>query len=58
MNRQGILNSSIRHKIAHLFGWNTGHVVSEISDGYIWIGFKCETCGCVQGRYPTKRIQQ
>jgi hypothetical protein len=43
---------NLRHRIAHLFGWNYGHVVSAISDGYIWVGFQCETCGCISGRYP------
>ncbi len=38
----------IIHKIAHLFGWNYGHVVSWREGDQIYISFKCQHCGKVE----------
>jgi hypothetical protein len=43
----------LRHRIAHLFGWNYGSVVSwwqDEGDKYVaYIGFQCSACGEVTG---------
>lgn len=45
----------IRHKIAHWFGWNTGHVISgQIDEDRFYIAFKCEICGKISGRVEIK----
>lgn len=44
---------TLRHRIAHLFGWNYGSVVSwwqEDGNKYVaYIGFQCSVCGEVTG---------
>ena len=41
---------TLKHRIAHLFGWNLGMVVSWWGDdGCAYIGFQCATCGKVSG---------
>jgi hypothetical protein len=36
------------HAIAHLFGWNTGRVVSASDRRQnLWMAFRCSTCGRV-----------
>lgn len=41
---------SIRHRIAHLLGWNYGRVESwRMDNGEAYIGFRCTTCGDVSG---------
>ena len=37
------------HRITHLFGWNTGRVVSWWDDTRLMIGFRCDGCGDIQG---------
>ena len=45
------------HWLAHLFGWNTGKVVSAIDKhGWVWIAFQCDTCGKLSGKHPTKNV--
>ena len=40
----------MRHWFAHLFGWNTGFVVSLVVDGgKHYIGFKCNDCELITG---------
>ena len=47
---------NIRHWLAHFFGMYTGLVVAEWhTDGYLWVGFQCGTCGGVSGAYRTKK---
>lgn len=33
--------------------WCPGGVVSGIHDGWIWIGWRCATCGKVKGYEPS-----
>lgn len=32
-------------RIAHFFGWNTGHVVTFWINRRLYVGFKCDHCG-------------
>lgn len=44
--------TTLRHRIAHLIGWNYGYVTSwRMDTGEPYIGFRCATCGRVNG-YP------
>lgn len=39
------------HGAAHLFGWNTGVVVSTYDKhGNLWMAFRCSGCGRVTGK--------
>lgn len=40
------------HHIVHALGMSTGHVVSVIWKGTIWVGFRCDHCGKVLGKHP------
>lgn len=37
------------HWVAHKFGWNFGRVYTELRGNDVWIGFKCDGCGEIQG---------
>ena len=40
------------HKIKHLFGWNTGRVVSAIDEqGKVGTAFQCDECGAITGSH-------
>jgi hypothetical protein len=42
------MNARVIHAIAHLFGWNTGYVVSTYDrQQNLWMAFRCSTCGRV-----------
>lgn len=42
------------HKLAHLFRWNKGYIVSTTDrQNIIWIGFKCLKCGKISGIHPS-----
>jgi len=36
------------HLIAHLTGWNYGHVVTWHEGDKLMVGFKCDGCGFVE----------
>lgn len=40
---------NILHKLAHMTGQNLGEVVSKTEDGKIFVGFRCDECGEVDG---------
>lgn len=45
---------AVRHRLAHWLGWHLGRVVSALDrNGTIWIGFRCGTCGKVNGIHAT-----
>ena len=33
------------HLVKHIFGWNTGSVVTFWLDDELYVGFKCDECG-------------
>lgn len=39
------------HRLAHLFGTNTGRVYSwmDSDTGHMMIGFRCDRCGTIEG---------
>jgi len=42
----------VPHRIAHLFGWNVGIVVTKLDEcGNVWVAFKCHGCGQISGRH-------
>ena len=47
----------IFHRIAHLFQWNTGKVVSwwkpNTQTPVLMIGFQCDGCGEIQGAHES-----
>jgi len=51
--------SKLLHLFAHLFGINTGMVISKHdADGNLWIGFQCSTCGAISGTLKAAWEQQ
>lgn len=42
------------HKLAHLFGWNTGHAYSWWDGDRLMMGFKCHGCGSIEGIHECK----
>ena len=39
------------HRLAHLLGWQRGHVVSAYDRrGNLWMAFRCELCGRVSDK--------
>ncbi len=50
---------SIRHMMAHWFGWNTGHVITKYdNEGNLWVGFKCSECGCISSACMAKTFKE
>jgi len=43
-------------RLRHRLGWNRGSITTEIRDGDIWIGFKCE-CGAVHHWHKSMRLR-
>lgn len=43
-------------RLRHRLGWNRGSITTEIRDGDIWIGFKCE-CGEVHHWHKSTRLR-
>lgn len=44
------------HRLVHLTGLFSGHVVAEWhTDGWLWVGFRCGTCGEVSSAHRTER---
>lgn len=37
------------HRLRHLIGWYYGQVYTWYDDNILMIGFKCDTCGCIDG---------
>ena len=44
------------HKISHLLKRNKGKIYSEIKNGKVFIGFKCETCGRIEGFHNVENV--
>lgn len=41
---------TLRHRVAHWFGWNLGNVESwRMDNGEPYIGFRCATCRRIFG---------
>ena len=45
------------HRLAHWLHWQRGRVVAASSNGVVWIGFRCATCGKLSSVAPTWRCQ-
>lgn len=45
---------TIKHKVYHMLGWNTGHVVAFWCDDTLFIGFQCDHCKRINDAFPTK----
>lgn len=39
---------SILHRLAHLFGWNVGHIVPFRLDEHSYMGLQCDRCGDIE----------
>lgn len=47
------------HRLSHWLGWNYGQVITWVKDDFIWVGFRCDTCGAIQHAESTgKRALQ
>lgn len=42
----------MKHRIAHLLGWNLGRVKSFYIEDKLWVGFRCNTCGSIDHALP------
>ena len=42
----------IFHYITHLFGWNSGKVITKLDkEGNVWVAFQCSKCGKIEGAH-------
>lgn len=46
---------NLLHRISHLFGWNRGEIITQWWRGEIWVGYRCNICGQVDGAHPAPR---
>ena len=55
MTRRALLRSlvAVRHRIAHLFGWNLGRVETWWDGDVLMVGFKCSDCGKIEGAHES-----
>jgi hypothetical protein len=42
----------LKHKIAHLFGWNYGTVETWHEGQTLMVGFRCKGCNTLSGAHP------
>lgn len=45
---------ALLHRLAHVFFWNYGEVVSAWSGDTLWIAFRCATCGRCTGAHRSR----
>lgn len=38
---------TLRHRLAHILGWNRGTIVTQTYAGNIYVAFRCDGCGRV-----------
>ena len=43
----------MKHKLAHLFGWNYGVVESFYIGNVLWTGFRCTGCNTINNAKPS-----
>lgn len=48
----------VNHRLAHLMGWNTGKIESWFKDGAIMVGFRCATCGKLEGVHMARQFRK
>ena len=52
------LPGRINHQLAHLTGWNMGKIESWFKDGALMVGFRCATCGKLEGVYMARQFRK
>lgn len=48
---------SLLHRLAHLFNMYYGKVVTRLDGDKIIVGFRCDTCGTVDGEHEARLPQ-
>lgn len=45
------------HYLAHKFGWYYGTIVTRWENDKLIVGFRCDTCGKVEGEHEAQLFQ-
>ncbi len=48
---------SLLHRLAHLFNMYYGEVVTRLDGDKVIVGFRCDTCGRVDGEHEARLLQ-